>query len=401
MRKKKECIAMLLAGGQGTRLCTLTLKTAKPAVPFGSKYRLIDFPLSNCSNSGIDTVGVLTQYCPLELNEYIGNGEPWGLDKASGGITILPPYQSHEGSEWYCGTANAVYQNLEYIDKYSPEYVLILSGDQIYKMNYKDMLDFHKKNKADCTIAVINVSLSDASRFGILSADRSQKITEFEEKPEKPKSTLASMGIYIFNIDVLKKYLKEDAEKKDSSNDFGKNIIPSMIKDGISMYAYPFDGYWRDVGTLESFWRANMELLGERPLLELNNSDWKIYSRSETRPPLYIGKNARIKNSIVTQASEILGNVENSVIFSGVKVGEGSVINDSVILENAVIGDGANIQHAIIESGGIINAMESIGKPLEARSDLTVSCGNTDSTEKEWGKKPSAEFTAETRSIHL
>ena len=301
MFQKKECVAMLLAGGQGSRLYALTKKTAKPAVPFGGKYRIIDFTLSNCINSGIDTVGVLTQYQPLVLNEYIGNGLPWDLDRTFGGVKILPPYQGNEGADWYKGTANAIYQNLEFINRYDSEYVLILSGDHIYKMDYSKMLDFHKSTQADCTIAVIEVPIEEASRFGIMSANEDGTIYKFSEKPKNPDSTKASMGIYIFNKKKLESYLIADAQDTESSNDFGKNIIPAMLAAKEKMMAYSFEGYWKDVGTISSLWEANMDLLGENPVLNINDEDWRIYSRHESRAPQYVADGAKIENSSITE----------------------------------------------------------------------------------------------------
>ena len=292
MYKKQECVAMLLAGGQGSRLYTLTEKTAKPAVRFGGKYRIIDFPLSNCVNSGIYTVGVLTQYQPLQLNEYIGNGQPWDLDRGQSGVMVLPPYQAKSGADWYKGTANAIYQNFNFIDRYDPDYVLILSGDHIYKMDYEKMLKAHKEKSADCTIAVLEVPIEEASRFGIMNTDEDLRITEFEEKPKQPKSTKASMGIYIFNTAVLRDYLEADEADPNSSKDFGKNIIPKMLGDGRLMYAYPFRGYWKDVGTIQSLWEANMDLVGEQPVFDLRDQDWRIYSRNTSEPPHFVGEYA-------------------------------------------------------------------------------------------------------------
>ncbi|MBR5632765.1 MAG: glucose-1-phosphate adenylyltransferase, partial [Clostridia bacterium] len=314
MFKKKECVAMLLAGGQGSRLYALTQKVAKPAVPFGGKYRIVDFPLSNCTNSGIDTVGVLTQYEPLLLNEYIGNGLPWDLDRTYGGVKILPPYQGAKAADWYKGTANAIYQNLKFIDRYDAEYVLILSGDHIYKMDYAKMLKFHKKRNADCTIAVLDVPIEEASRFGIMSVDEDSKIYKFEEKPKNPESTMASMGIYIFTKSKLSEYLTNDAADPESSNDFGKNIIPAMLANGENMVAYPFEGYWKDVGTLSSLWEANMDLLGEKPEFDLDDENWRIFTRHETLAPQYVGEGAKVANSIVAEGCEIFGTVENSVL---------------------------------------------------------------------------------------
>lgn len=362
MFRNKECVAMLLAGGQGSRLYALTEKNAKPAVPFGGKYRIIDFTLSNCVNSGIDTVGVLTQYQPLVLNDYIGNGLPWDLDRAYGGVKILPPYQGKNGADWYKGTANAIYQNLQFIDRYSPEYVLILSGDHIYKMDYSKMLDYHKKKGADCTIAVIDVPIEEASRFGILSVDADSRIYRFTEKPKEPDSTKASMGIYIFSKSCLEKYLRSDAEDPSSANDFGKNIIPSMLAAGEKMYAYSFSGYWKDVGTISSLWEANMDLLGENPALGLDDEEWRIYSRHEAHAPQYVGENAVIDNSSITEGCEIYGAVRNSVIGAGVRIMEGASVVGSVILDNVVIERGAKVEYAIIDSGTVISEDCSIGE---------------------------------------
>lgn len=347
--KKKKCVAMLLAGGQGTRLYALTGKVAKPAVSFGAKYRIIDFPLSNCTNSGIDTVGVLTQYEPLILNEYIGDGKPWDLDRMSGGVYTLSPYQGKRGALWYKGTANAIYQNLNFLDKYDSEHVLILSGDHIYKMDYSQMLDEHIKNDADCTIAVINVPIEEASRFGIMTADNTGKILEFEEKPKNPKSTLASMGIYIFKKDVLKQQLIRDEKDENSSGDFGKDVIPYMLKNGFKMYAYRFDGYWKDVGTITSLWEANMDLLGEHPAINLNEPEMKIYSRNEPLPPTYFGKQSFVENSIITTGCEIEGTILGSVISENVCVGEGSVIENSVIMRDVRIGKNVHIKYGIVD----------------------------------------------------
>ncbi len=373
-RKKKECVAMLLAGGQGSRLYTLTEKNAKPAVPFGGKYRIIDFTLSNCINSGIDTVGVLTQYQPLDLNEYIGNGQPWDLDRTYGGVTVLPPYQGKKSADWYRGTANAIYQNIMFIDMYDPDYVLILSGDHIYKMDYSLMLSYHKEKNADCTIAVINVPIEEASRFGIMNtaADGTEKIYQFEEKPVQPKSTKASMGIYIFKKEVLYRYLNADEDDKLSSNDFGKNIIPAMLNSGENMYAYPFEGYWKDVGTIDSLWSANMDLLGEIPVFKLQDRNWRIYSRNYALPPHYIGQDAKIFNSIITEGCEIYGVVENSVLFNNVKVARGSYIHDSVIMSDVKIAEGATIEYSIIDSDTRINAGTAIGICKDKASGITV-----------------------------
>lgn len=372
MYKKQECVAMLLAGGQGSRLYTLTEKTAKPAVPFGGKYRIIDFPMSNCVNSGIYTVGVLTQYQPLQLNEYVGNGQPWDLDRSQSGVTVLPPYQGKSGADWYKGTANAIYQNLAFIDRYDPDYVLILSGDHIYKMDYNKMLEAHKEKGADCTIAVLEVSLEEASRFGIMNTDKDMKILEFEEKPKKPKSTKASMGIYIFNKALLKQYLIDDEADPNSSKDFGKNIIPKMLADGCKMYAYPFSGYWKDVGTIQSLWEANMDLLGEKPEFNLRDRDWRIYSRNYSDPPQHIGDYAKISNSLITEGCNIEGIVENSVLASGVKVARGAYIKDSVIMKDVTIGEGTTVNYSIIDSDTVIGAGSVVGRTKSADEQITV-----------------------------
>lgn len=372
MFRKKECVAMLLAGGQGSRLYALTSKTAKPAVPFGGKYRIIDFTLSNCINSGFDTVGVLTQYQPLVLNDYIGNGLPWDLDRAYGGVKILPPYQGKKGADWYRGTANAIYQNIEFIDRYDPDYVLILSGDHIYKMDYSKMLDYHKKMNADCTIAVIDVPIEEASRFGIMSAYDDGRIYKFSEKPKNPDSTKASMGIYIFNKKKLFEYLIADEKDRNSSNDFGKNIIPSMLGANERLFAYPFSGYWKDVGTISSLWEANMDLLGEDPALVLNDESWRIYSRHEPYAPQYVGADAVIENSSITEGCDIYGTVTNSVIGSGVKIGKGAVVSDSVIFDNVVIGDGAQINYSILDSKVVIGKNAAVGKERLSASGITV-----------------------------
>jgi glucose-1-phosphate adenylyltransferase len=351
---KNEIVAMILAGGQGSRLGILTKKLAKPAVPFGGKYRIIDFPLSNCSNSGIYTVGVLTQYKPLELNAHIGIGEAWDLDRTHGGVSILPPYQEEKGGEWYKGTANAIYQNIEFVDRYDPEYILILSGDHIYKMDYTKMLDFHKEREAEATIAVIEVPMDEASRFGIMNTREDLSIYEFEEKPKNPKNNLASMGIYIFNWKTLKKYLKEDEADKTSKNDFGMNIIPSMLGDGNRMVAYPFKGYWKDVGTIESLWEANMDLIREDNELDLEEEDWKIYSVNQVRPAQYVGENAKVSNSLVVEGCVVNGQVENSILFQGVQIGKNSVIRDSIIMTDAKIGDNVVIEKAIVGNGAIV-----------------------------------------------
>ena len=369
--KSKECVAMILAGGQGSRLGILTKNVAKPAVPFGGKYKIIDFPLSNCSHSGIDTVGVLTQYQPLELNTYIGNGQPWDLDRKDGGVYVLPPYLSADKGEWYKGTANAIYQNIGFISQFNPKYVAILSGDHIYKMDYSKMLKAHKKANADATIAVIEVPWEEASRFGIMNTDSEMKITEFEEKPAKPKNNLASMGVYIFSWEPLKKYLIADENNPESSNDFGKNIIPEMLANGLNLLAYRFDGYWKDVGTIQSLWEANMELLEEKPSFELQDSDWKIYSRTPAKPPHYLAPGSKVKNCYITEGCEIYGHVEHSVIFEGVTVGEGAVIKDSIIFPCAKIKKGAYINKAIVGTNSYISENAVIGSDSkDADSDF-------------------------------
>lgn len=359
--KKKKCVAMLLAGGQGTRLYALTGKIAKPAVSFGAKYRIIDFPLSNCTNSGIDTVGVLTQYEPLVLNEYIGDGKPWDLDRMAGGVYTLSPYQAKQGSLWYKGTANAIYQNLNFLDKYDSEHVLILSGDHIYKMDYSKMLSEHIKNDADCTIAVINVPEEEASRFGIMTADENGRITEFEEKPANPKSTLASMGIYIFKKSVLKEQLIRDDGDPDSSGDFGKNVIPYMLAHGFSMFAYRFEGYWKDVGTVASLWEANMDLLSDPPSMNLNDPEMKIYSRNEPLPPTYFGENSSVENSLITTGCEINGEIKGCIISENVTVGEGSVIENSIIMRDVTIGKNVRINYGIVDENVTIEDDAVIG----------------------------------------
>lgn len=358
----KECVAMLLAGGQGTRLYSLTRDVAKPAVSFGGKYRIIDFPLSNCINSGIDTIGVLTQYKPFDLNQYIGNGQPWDLDRLNGGVFVLPPYMRSQGSDWYKGTANAIYQNIEFVDKFSPQYVLVLSGDHIYKMDYSQMLAYHKEKNADCTIAVINVTPEEATRFGIMNTNPDDSVYEFEEKPKKPKSTNASMGIYIFTWEKLRKYLIEDEQDKNSANDFGKNIIPNMLRDGQRLFAYRFSGYWKDVGTIASLWEANMDLLDENGGLNLADSGWKIYCRNMAEPPHFVGDDAQIANSIVTEGCEIHGTIKNSVISSGVKIGKGAVVEDSNIMPGAQICDGAQVRYAIVGPNAVVGKDAQVGE---------------------------------------
>lgn len=368
---------MLLAGGQGSRLGILTNNVAKPAVPFGGKYRIIDFTLSNCVNSGIDTIGVLTQYRPLELNAYIGNGQPWDLDRLFGGITILPPYMKATAGEWYKGTANAIYQNIEFIEMSHPTYVLILSGDHIYKMNYQMMLDYHKERQAACSIAVLNVPLEEASRFGVMNADENLKIYEFEEKPPQPKSTLASMGVYIFDWEKLKSYLIADEADKKSENDFGKNIIPKMLQAGENIYAYEYKGYWKDVGTIESLWEANMDLLDPNVPIELNDPPWKIYSRNEILPPQYIGNNAKLSNASVSEGCSIDGEVENSIIFHEVTVKEGAVIRNSILMPGVIVEKDARIEYSIIGADTRIGSEVCMGacsnvQDPERHPDITV-----------------------------
>ncbi len=357
----KDCVAMILAGGQGSRLGALTKNVAKPAVPFGGKYRIIDFPLSNCVHSGINTVGVLTQYQPLELNRYIGNGNPWDLDRSHGGVYVLPPYQSAKAGEWYKGTANAIYQNLSFLESFKPENVLILSGDHIYKMHYGEMLKAHKESGAAVTIAVMPVPWEEASRFGIMNVDEEGTITDFEEKPAEPKSNLASMGIYIFKYEVLKKYLEADERDPSSANDFGKNIIPAMLENGEKMVSFRFEGYWKDVGTIHSLWEANMDLVDQPPKFDLNDRSWSIYSRNMALAPHYVGQNAKITNSTVTEGCFIDGEIKHSVIFGGVELGEGSVVSDSVIMPGAKIGKNVVIEKAVIGADAVIGDGAKVG----------------------------------------
>lgn len=357
----KDCVAMILAGGQGSRLGALTKNVAKPAVPFGGKYRIIDFPLSNCVHSGINTVGVLTQYQPLELNRYIGNGNPWDLDRSHGGVYVLPPYQSAKAGEWYKGTANAIYQNLSFLESFKPENVLILSGDHIYKMHYGEMLKAHKESGAAVTIAVMPVPWEEASRFGIMNVDEEGTITDFEEKPAEPKSNLASMGIYIFTYEVLKKYLEADERDPSSANDFGKNIIPTMLENGEKMVSFRFEGYWKDVGTIHSLWEANMDLVDQPPKFDLNDRSWSIYSRNMALAPHYVGQNAKITNSTVTEGCFIDGEIKHSVIFGGVELGEGSVVSDSVIMTGAKIGKNVVIEKAVIGADAVIGDGAKVG----------------------------------------
>ena len=372
MISKKEWIAMLLAGGQGSRLYALTRNLAKPAVPYGGKYRIIDFPLSHCVNSGIDTVGVLTQYQPLLLNEYIGNGQPWDLDRVHGGVYVLPPYQKSSNSDWYKGTANAIYQNINFMDRYQPEYVVILSGDHIYKMDYSEMLAYHKEKNADCTIAVMEVPMEEASRFGIMATEADGKVYEFQEKPKQPKSNLASMGIYIFSYDKLRKYLVEDEADENSENDFGKNIIPNMLNDGQRLYAWSFDGYWKDVGTIDSLWEANMDLLNPSVPLDLYDESWKIYARNPVMPPQYVGDSAVVNNSMISEGCEVYGDAHFSVLFPGVIVEEGAKIHNSIIMPGTVVKKGAVIEYSIIAENAVIDENAKVG------SDPTI-------TEGDWG----------------
>ena len=366
---KKECIAMLLAGGQGSRLHVLTDNMAKPAVPFGGKFRIIDFPLSNCTNSGIDTVGVLTQYRPLELNSYIGNGQPWELDRWDGGVHILPPYQSATGAVWYKGTANAIYQNIGFVDMYEPEYVVVLSGDHIYKMDYSDMLRRHKQMGADCTISVMEVPWDEAGRFGIMSVDSSDRIIEFCEKPETPTSNLASMGIYIFSWQKLRQYLIDDENDPASANDFGRNIIPAMLRAGERLTAYRFEGYWKDVGTLDSLWDANMDMLSQSSGLNLLDKNWPIYGRMPSCPPTFVGADADIGNSAVAKGCYILGEVKNSVLSYHTAVEEGASVSYSVIMPGAVVEAGARVSYAIVGENCRIGRNAVVGSPPEEAAD--------------------------------
>ena len=370
--KKKKCVAMLLAGGQGTRLYALTAGIAKPAVSFGSKYRIIDFTLSNCTNSGIDTVGVLTQYEPLILNEYIGSGEPWDLDRANGGVHTLSPYQAKAGGEWYKGTANAIYQNIHFLNKYDSEHVLILSGDHIYKMDYSKMLSEHVLSDADCTIAVIDVPESEASRFGIMSFDKDKRIVDFEEKPKNPKSNHASMGVYIFKKDVLVEELVRDEKDKSSQNDFGKNIIPYMLKSGKNLHAYCFTGYWKDVGTVTSLWEANMDLLGDNPAINLNDPDMKIYSRNEPLPPSYIGETGNVINSVFTAGCEINGTVINSVVSEDVSIGKSSVVRNSVIMRGTVIGENVTVDYGMLDANVTVENDVVIGDENSSKERIAL-----------------------------
>lgn len=361
---------MLLAGGQGSRLGILTKNIAKPAVPYGGKYRIIDFPLSNCVNSGIYTVGVLTQYQPLELNDYIGNGHAWDLDRADGGVHILSPYQQIEGTEWYKNTANAIYQNINFIDRYDPEYVVILSGDHIYKMDYSDMLTYHKEKNADCTIAMLEVPWEEASRFGLMFVDDDGAITAFEEKPKNPKSNKASMGVYMFTWKKLRQYLLDDEANPNSSNDFGHDLIPAMHEAGERLFAYPFDGYWKDVGTIDSLWEANLDLLNPKVDLDLTDTSWKIYSKNTSSTPHYVSESASVQNSMITEGCDVCGNIDFSVLFSDVTVEEGAVVRDSIIMPNTVIKKGAVVQYAIVAEGAVIEPGAVVGQRPEDMDNL-------------------------------
>ncbi len=357
----KKCVAMLLAGGQGSRLGVLTSKIAKPAVPYGGKYRIIDFPLSNCANSGIDTVGILTQYKPLELNDYVGSGKPWDLDRSNGGVHILPPYQGQKGGNWYKGTANAIYQNIEFISRYNPEYVLVLSGDHIYKMDYSKMINEHTKSGAACTIAVMEVTMEEASRFGIMNTREDGTIYEFEEKPANPKSNLASMGIYVFSWQKLKKYLTEDEANPNSSNDFGKDVIPAMLNSGELMKVYRFADYWKDVGTVDSLWEANLDLLNPKIDLNLADQNWRIYSRTTGMPPQYISEDAKVENSLITDGCEVEGKLDYSILFENVTVEKGASVEYSLVMPGAVIKKGAKVKYSIIAENAVIGENAEIG----------------------------------------
>jgi len=368
-KTKKKWIAMILAGGQGSRLYALTRHLAKPSVPYGGKYRIIDFTLSNCVNSGIDTVGVLTQYQPLELNEYIGSGHPWGLDRVHGGVYVLPPYQKSTGSNWYTGTANAIYQNMQFIMRYNPDYVLILSGDHIYKMNYDKMLAFHREKEADCTIATLEVPRHEAHRFGILSSDENGRINDFEEKPADPKSCNASMGIYIFSTGALSRYLQDDDNDPISTKDFGKNVIPAMLGSDARLFAYPFAGYWKDVGTIDSLWEANMDLLDPAMPLDIRAQDWKIYARTAVRPPQYVGPVGKVENSLVSEGVEVYGQVDFSVLFPDVTVEEGATVCDSILMPGAVVKKGAVVEYSILAEGCVVGENAQVGARPEDTPD--------------------------------
>ncbi len=370
MARKTECLAMLLAGGQGSRLGILTKNVAKPAVPYGGKYRIIDFPLSNCINSGIDTVGVLTQYQPLELNDYIGNGQAWDLDRANGGVHILSPYQQIKGTDWYRGTANAIYQNINFIDRYNPEYVAVLSGDHIYKMDYAKMLDYHKEKGAACTIAMLEVPWEEASRFGLMFVDDDGKITAFEEKPKNPKSNKASMGVYMFTWSKLREYLIADEAKEGSSNDFGKDVIPAMHSAGEVMVAFPFDGYWKDVGTIDSLWEANLDLLNPVANIDLSDKSWKIYSNNPVTPPQYVSDTAEVQNSLITGGSHVEGAVDYSILFSNVTVEEGAEVKYSIVMPGAKIEKGAKVQYAMVAENAVVKSGAVVGEDPQECADL-------------------------------
>ena len=370
MVKKTECLAMLLAGGQGSRLGILTKNIAKPAVPYGGKYRIIDFPLSNCINSGIETVGILTQYQPLELNDYIGNGQPWDLDRSYGGVHILSPYQQIKGTEWYKGTANAIYQNINFIDRYNPEYVAVLSGDHIYKMDYNKMLRYHKEKDAACTIAMLEVPWEEASRFGLMFVDDDGSITAFEEKPKNPKSNKASMGVYIFTWSKLRQYLIDDEADPESHNDFGHNVIPAMHQAGERMFAYKFDGYWKDVGTIESLWEANLDLLNPKVDLDLSDDSWRIYSRNPVAPPHFTDKTAKVENSMIGEGCYIAGNVDYSILFSNVNVEEGATVKYSIIMPGTTVKKGAVVEYAIVAENAVIEENAHVGESPEAIENL-------------------------------
>lgn len=371
MARKKECIAMLLAGGQGGRLGILTKNIAKPAVPYGGKYRIIDFPLSNCVNSGIDTVGVLTQYQPLELNDYIGNGEPWDLDRVNGGVHILSPYQKIRGTEWYKNTANAIYQNINFIDRYDPEYVVVLSGDHIYKMDYSKMLAYHKEKEAACTIAMLEVPWEEAPRFGLMMVNEDGAITEFEEKPKHPRSNKASMGVYMFTWEKLRQYLLDDEANEASGNDFGHDLIPAMHEAHERLFAFPFDGYWKDVGTIDSLWEANLDLLNPNVDLDLSDPDWKIYSRNPVAPPHYVSPDATVQNSLISEGGLIEGSVDFSVLFANVSIEKGAVVRDSILMPGTVVKKGAVVQYAIVAENAVIEENAVVGERPEDMENLS------------------------------
>ena len=370
MVKKTECLAMLLAGGQGSRLGILTKNIAKPAVPYGGKYRIIDFPLSNCINSGIETVGVLTQYQPLELNDYIGNGQPWDVDRSYGGVHVLSPYQQIKGTEWYKGTANAIYQNINFIDRYNPEYVAVLSGDHIYKMDYNKMLRYHKEKGAACTIAMLEVPWEEASRFGLMFVNDDGSISEFEEKPKNPRSNKASMGVYIFTWSKLRQYLIDDEANPNSGNDFGHDVIPAMHQNGEKMFAFKFDGYWKDVGTIDSLWEANLDLLNPKVDLDLSDDSWKIYSRNPVAPPHFISKKAAVENSMIGEGCVIDGDVDYSILFSNVTVEEGAKVRYSIVMPGTTIKAGAVVEYSIVAENAVIEEGAVVGESPENCENL-------------------------------